>query len=134
MYLELFDLLKRALNLKFLTPSHHNSLLLACAGCAPLKPNLLQVTDAREEELRRELDGLQERHVELKRKFKSIVGAYRTMRHAVEDRWVGSAMPGTDPPHIPHDSAVLGMAMEQARAAARYPFFSPSLHYAQPFC
>jgi hypothetical protein len=37
----------------------------------------LQVTDVRENEMRNDLDSLQGRHVQLKRKFKALVAAYR---------------------------------------------------------
>ncbi len=50
--------------------------------CGPARCARLQVTDAREREMRADLDDLHTRHVELKTKFKTMVLAYRQVRRA----------------------------------------------------
>jgi hypothetical protein len=41
---------------------------------------LLQITEDREKEMRQDLDDLHGRHVELKRKFRTLYLAYRQLR------------------------------------------------------
>eukprot|EP00798_Chlamydomonas_sp_ICE-L_P019136 gene19136-25744_t len=68
----------------------------------------LKITDARESEMRKDLDEIRERHLELKRKFKSIYLGYRDLRYLVEDKWPH----GHDPPKPPTEEELCGATME----------------------
>ena len=52
---------------------------------------LMQVTEDREAEMRGELDELTQRHVEIKRKFRSLYLAYRKLRwEGGHEAWGGT--------------------------------------------
>lgn len=44
-------------------------------------PLPLQVSEQQSKELKTDLEGLEHRHVELKRRFKLLYSGYRTLRH-----------------------------------------------------
>uniref|UniRef100_A0A7S3VM07 Kinesin motor domain-containing protein n=1 Tax=Dunaliella tertiolecta TaxID=3047 RepID=A0A7S3VM07_DUNTE len=68
----------------------------------------LKVTDDREREMRRDLDELQNRHLELRRKLRSLALAYRKIRYMIEDRWPE----GSEPLQVPPEEQILSVAME----------------------
>lgn len=47
----------------------------------------MRVTEEREKEMRQDLDELHGRHVELKRKFRTLYLAYRQLRYLVRSWW-----------------------------------------------
>ncbi|GIL90779.1 hypothetical protein Vretifemale_18508 [Volvox reticuliferus] len=68
----------------------------------------IQVTEAREADMRHYADDAMARLVELRRKFKALYTAYRDLRCLVEDRW-----PGPDPrPSVPHEDEIVGGTLE----------------------
>jgi len=70
----------------------------------------VEVTAQRESDLREDLDDLHGRHVELKRKFRTLYLAYRDLRYLVEDKWPN---PGVPPrPDVPHEDSVLEAAFD----------------------
>ncbi|KAG1664825.1 hypothetical protein FOA52_007083 [Chlamydomonas sp. UWO 241] len=70
----------------------------------------LAITADREREMRDDLDDLHGRHVELKRKFRTLYLGYRQLRYLVEDTWPN---PGNPPrPEVPTEDEVLQAAFE----------------------
>lgn len=70
----------------------------------------LKVTEERELEMRQDLDEMHVRHVELKRKFRTLYLTYRQMRYMVEDKWPQGS--GHPQPMISHEDEILGSALE----------------------
>ena len=61
-------------------PKEWSFSLLHVHVCPPVRNSLLQITEDREKEMRQDLDDLHGRHVELKRKFRTLYLAYRQLR------------------------------------------------------
>ncbi|GFR45897.1 hypothetical protein Agub_g7353, partial [Astrephomene gubernaculifera] len=68
----------------------------------------VKVSEAREADVRADADDLAARHLELKRKFKALYGAYRSLRYMLEDRWPAPE----EPPKVPTEDQVVGAALE----------------------
>ncbi len=72
---------------------------------APLHPPTtpLQACEQRLAALRRDNEELQERHAELRRRFRLLYNGYRSLRYKVADDWPQ----GSEPLRVPHEEAVI---------------------------
>ncbi|GAX79109.1 hypothetical protein CEUSTIGMA_g6549.t1 [Chlamydomonas eustigma] len=71
----------------------------------------MKITEDREKEMRQDLDELHGRHVEMKRKFRTLYLAYRQLRYLIEDKWPQNGIPPQ--PQVSTEDQVLGSTFEE---------------------